>query len=263
MVTSACDPGGPPDASATAASATTTSATATLSQAQPSPGGPMTNTDGRGQVVVLDPGHNGGNASHLAEINALVPAGRGQHKACNTTGTSTNPGYTEHAFAWDVAMRVRDALTAKGFQVVMTRHNDDGVGPCVNQRAAIGNQAQAAAVVSIHADCAMTPGAHGFHVEYSAPPLNAAQGQPSIALAKALRDAVHAAGFPLSNYLGSDGLYGRDDLGGLNLSERPAALIECGNMRDASDAAAMSSADGRARYAQAITAAIVAYLARG
>lgn len=219
-----------------------------------------TPVNGQGWVVVLDPGHNGGNAAHPAEINRLVPSGRGQHKACNTTGTSTDGGYPEHAFAWDVAVRVRAALTAKGFRVLMTRQNDDGVGPCVDQRAAIGDQAQAAAVVSIHADGSDAAGARGFHVEYSAPPLNAAQGRPSIALATALRDAVRSAGFPLSNYLGSAGLYGRSDLGGLNLSERPTALIECGNMRDPTDAVLLSSVAGRERYARAITAAIVSYL---
>ncbi|MDQ4103141.1 MAG: N-acetylmuramoyl-L-alanine amidase, partial [Actinomycetota bacterium] len=62
-------------------------------------------------TVVLDPGHNGANASHSAEINRLVPDGRGGTKACNTTGTSTNSGYPEHEFDWDVALRVRDVLT--------------------------------------------------------------------------------------------------------------------------------------------------------
>jgi N-acetylmuramoyl-L-alanine amidase len=213
-----------------------------------------------GTVVVLDPGHNGGNASHPAEINRQVPAGRGQTKACNTTGTSTNAGYTEHAFTWSVATQVRDILTAHGVKVVMTRQSDTGVGPCVNERASTGNQAGAAAVVSIHADGSTSAGAHGFHVAYSSPPLNAAQGEPSLKLARTLRDGLRSAGFPTSNYIGSDGLSPRSDLGGLNLSERPTALVECGNMRDAGEAATLSSADGRAKYATAIANAILAYL---
>ena len=71
---------------------------------------------------------------------------------------------------------------------------------------------------------------------------------------------MRAAGFGTSNYLGSAGLDGRNDLGGLNLSTRPAALIECGNMRNAGEAAAFTSASGRARYATAIAAGITAYL---
>ena len=209
---------------------------------------------------MLDPGHNGGNASHPAEINELVPAGRGHTKACNTTGTATDAGYTEHAFNWDVANRVRARLVAAGYHVIMTRPNDSGVGPCVDVRARIGNDADAAAVVSIHADGNTTAGAHGFHVEYSSPPLNAAQSGPSVRLAETLRDTVRSAGFATSNYLGHDGLFGRADLGGLNLSDRPTVLIECGNMREAADAAMLTSSSGRQRIADAIAAGIVAYL---
>ncbi|WP_235022754.1 N-acetylmuramoyl-L-alanine amidase [Amycolatopsis alkalitolerans] len=211
-------------------------------------------------VVVLDPGHNGGNASHPAEINKQVPAGRGATKPCNTTGTSTSAGYAEHAFTWDVAQRVGAALAAQGVRVVYTRDSDTGVGPCVDRRAAIGNEAGAAAVVSIHADGSDSPGARGFHVSYSSPPLNAAQRTPSIALADDLRDAFGGAGFPTSNYLGANGIYPRRDLAGLNLSTRPAALVECGNMRNPAEAAAMSSAAGRQHYADAIVAAILHYL---
>ena len=210
---------------------------------------------------MLDPGHNGGNGSHAKEINRSVPAGRGETKPCNTTGTSTNAGYTEHAFNFDVAKQVGEALSAKGIKVVYTRSDDSGVGPCVDRRAEIGNEANADAVVSIHADGATSANAHGFHVAYSSPPLNAAQGAPSTALARALRDGLRSDGFTTSTYIGSEGLSPRSDLAGLNLSTRPAVLVECGNMRNAAEAAQMSSAPGRTHYADAIAAAIEAYLA--
>ncbi|MTD55995.1 N-acetylmuramoyl-L-alanine amidase [Amycolatopsis sp. RM579] len=212
------------------------------------------------KVVMLDPGHNGGNASHPAEINKQVPAGRGETKPCNTTGTSTRAGYTEHAFNWDVAQRVGAALAARGVVVQYTRDSDAGVGPCVDKRAARGNESDAAAVVSIHADGSDSAGARGFHVSYSNPSLNAAQGGPSIDLAGDLRDALRSGGFPPSTYLGANGIYPRADLAGLNLSNRPAALVECGNMRNPAEAAAMSSAPGRQQYADAITAGILRYL---
>ncbi|WP_330253504.1 N-acetylmuramoyl-L-alanine amidase [Nocardia sp. NBC_00565] len=211
------------------------------------------------RVVVIDPGHNGGNAAQPAQINRPVPDGRGKTKACNTTGTSATDGYTEHEFTWDIATRVRDALAARGIRVVMTRDDDAGVGPCVDERAAIGNRSGAAAVVSIHADGAAA-GAHGFHVAYSAPPLNAAQREPSQRLATTLRDTMVRSGFSPSTYVGVEGMNPRADLAGLNLSEYPVALVECGNMRDPGDAALIESPDGRARYADAIAAAIVAFL---
>jgi N-acetylmuramoyl-L-alanine amidase len=213
-----------------------------------------------GRVIVLDPGHNGGNATHSAEINRRVPDGRGAMKACNTTGTAATDGYTEHEFNWDVAVRVRDILSTRGFRVVMTRPNDSGVGPCVDERAAIGNRNNAVAVVSIHADGAPGAHAHGFHVAYSAPPLNPAQGTPSIRLATTLRDTLAAAGFTPSTYVGSAGLDPRADLSGLNLSTRPTALIECGNMHHPGDAAVLESPDGRARIATTIATGITTYL---
>lgn len=210
-------------------------------------------------IVVLDPGHNGGNAGHPAEINRQVPTGRGGTKACDTTGTATNAGYPEHAFAWDVALRVRDALTARGVQVILTRPDDAGVGPCVNDRAAIANRAGARAKVSIHADGA-APSGHGFHVAYADPPVHPSQGSPSIALATALVRALRTGGFPAANYIGSGGRYPRSDLAGLNLSQIPAVLVECANMRNPQEAALVSTPAGRARYAAAITEGIMAWL---
>src|SRR3954471_18965938 len=77
-------------------------------------------------TVVLNPGHNGGNATHSAAINRQVPAGYGTYKACATTGTTTNAGYPEHAFNWDVSLRVRTILRAHGIRVVLTRPSDTG-----------------------------------------------------------------------------------------------------------------------------------------
>ena len=209
-------------------------------------------------TVVLDPGHNGGNASHPEVINQLVPDGRGRTKPCTTVGTSTGAGYAEHAFNWDVALRVRELLTARGVRVMLTRSSDTGVGPCVNERAALGNAAAADAVVSIHA-YGWAPEPRGFYVAYASPPLNAAQGEPAHSLAVAVRDAMIGAGFPTAEY-GSGGLDGKDDLAGLNLSERPAVLVECANMRNPGEAAAVSSAAGRARYAAGIAAGILGWL---
>ena len=65
-----------------------------------------------------------------------MDAGFGETKPCNTTGTSTNDGYTEPSFTWKVANYLRPMLESQGITVVMTRDSDDGVGPCVNKRAA-------------------------------------------------------------------------------------------------------------------------------
>jgi N-acetylmuramoyl-L-alanine amidase len=209
-----------------------------------------------GMSVFLDPGHSGINSS---AITTQVPNGRGGMKDCGTTGTATNDGYPEHTFNWDVATRVQSALEQIGVHTQLSRTDDKSGAPCVDARAAAANAMHSDADISIHADGGPAAG-HGFHVNYSQPALNDSQSGPSIQLATAMRDSMVAAGMQPSTYIGSNGLFGRADLAGLNLAEYTAVLVEVGNMRNADDAAQMESAEGRQRYAVAITQGIVAYL---
>jgi len=245
-----------PHATSTPPPATTSTPPPTTSARPPATGG----GSATGRVVVIDPGHNGANAEHPEIITQQVPAGFGEYKDCNTTGTQTNAGYPEYRFNWKVALALQDALQARGITVVMTRSTDDGVGPCVNKRAAIGNDARADAVISIHGDGA-SAAVQGFYVmTASRAPAGQAMAEQSLELAAAVRDGLSGAGFPPSNSLGSNGLWTRSDLAGLNLSLRPTVMIECGNMRNATEAELMSSADGQQRYAQGIAAGVLAYL---
>jgi len=209
-----------------------------------------------GTAVFLDPGHN---AVNDASINQQVPNGRGGTKQCNTSGTATDDGYSEHAFNWAVVGLINGSLNQMGVRTGLSRDNDSSTGPCVDQRAALANAMRPDAILSIHADGG-PPSGSGFHVNYSSPPLNDAQSGPAIQLAHTMRDALVQAGFHPSTYIGSDGLYGREDLAGLNLADYPAVLVELGNMKNPDEAARMESVDGRANYAAAVTQGIVAYL---
>jgi N-acetylmuramoyl-L-alanine amidase len=211
-----------------------------------------------GMTVFLDPGHNGANDS---SITRQVPDGRGGTKDCETTGTETNDGYPEHTFTWEVTLAIRDALNQMGVRTEMSRDNDTGLGPCVDQRAAMANALRPDATVSIHGDDGPASG-QGFHVNYSSPPLRDVQAGSAVQFATTMRDSLATSGLVPSTYIGSDGLYGRPDLAGLNLAQNPSILIELGNMRNAHDAAQMESPDGRSQYASAVTRGIVAFLSR-
>jgi N-acetylmuramoyl-L-alanine amidase len=218
-----------------------------------------------GKTVVLDPGHNPTNHEHTAEINRLVDIGVGR-KPCDTTGTATNSGYPEASFTLDVARRARTLLRERGAKVVLTQDGDRAWGPCVDERARIGNTAHADAAVSVHADGAPA-GDRGFHVilparvHKGAADTRAITG-PSRRLGLALRTAFHHdTGEPRSTYVGGGtALDVRSDLGGLDLSRVPKVFIECGNMRDAADAAHFRSAAWRERAARGIADGITAYL---
>jgi N-acetylmuramoyl-L-alanine amidase len=224
-------------------------------------GGPLS-----GVTISVDPGHNGGNFSHPEEIGRPVPAGvNGTTKPCNTTGTATNDGtLTEAQFNWDVAEDIVPRLEGLGATVFLTRHSNDGVGPCVDERAEIANRAHAAVALSIHADGNEAAGAHGFDVIHASTTemVDPSVAGPSLKLAEAERDALVGAGVPPANYVGEDGLDARSDLAGLNLARVPAVLVELGNMRDAEEAVELEDPAYRHKLADALAAGIVAFLGR-
>ncbi|MEV7283690.1 N-acetylmuramoyl-L-alanine amidase [Streptomyces sp. NPDC093252] len=219
----------------------------------------------QGKVVVIDPGHNPGNFQHTAEINRKVDIGSAM-KECDATGTSTNDGYLEARFTLDVAHRLRDLLTAQGATVKLTHDADRPFGPCIDERARIGNEAKADAVVSVHAD-GVGAGNRGFHMILpGAVTAGAADTRPILAPSRDLGERIadgfaRETGSAPSNYVGGGtGLVTRTDLGGLNLSTVPKVFIECGNMRDGTDAALLTSGDWRQRAAKGISEGIVSFL---
>jgi N-acetylmuramoyl-L-alanine amidase len=217
-----------------------------------------------GLTVVVDPGHNGGNASHPEAIDRpVVSAADGTTKPCNTTGTETNDGLlTEAEFNFEVGQVLRRLLVRRGATVVMTRDSNSGVGPCVNERAEIANRAGAAALISIHADGNESPGARGFDVIHALPGemIEPSLARPSSFLASDLRDALVDAGIPPANYVGTDGLDAREDLGGLNLARVPAVLVELGNMRSSEEAIELESPNYRSGLARALASGLTEFL---
>jgi N-acetylmuramoyl-L-alanine amidase len=223
----------------------------------------------RGKVIVIDPGHNPGNASHAREIGrpvfAGVPENHG-YKACDTVGTATASRYAEAAYNWDVARRLAVILRAAGARVILTRSaHRPAYGPCIDRRAAIGNRAHADAAISIHADGGPA-GGHGFALiapasAIAATDLTRRMVAADVALAVALRRAFHAGtGLPTSTYLGTHGIYRSNEYGGTNRSHVPKVFIETANMRNPHDAALLERASFRARIARALAAGLARYL---
>lgn len=217
-----------------------------------------------GRVVVLDPGHQLGNARFPGRINRPVPAGPFR-KPCNTTGTATNGGFPEATFTWQVAQRLQARLLAQGARVVLTRTSNSPRrwGPCVDVRGRAGNRVDADLKVSIHGDGSYAARARGFHIIAPRPIRRWTTdiAKPSRRLASAMRTGLLRAGFPRANYTaGGDGLDFRGDLATLNLSDVPTVMVELGNMRSAADAAVMTSPHGQERYADGLLAGVLRFL---
>jgi N-acetylmuramoyl-L-alanine amidase len=245
---------------ALAVSATVTSAHVSSAPA-PAPAPAAGRLPLAGQVVGIDPGHNGLNDTSPAFLGRQVWNGR-ELEGCDTTGTRTADGYTEARFNWNVAVYLRADLIRMGARVVMTRTGNQGLGPCVDTRAQILNQAHADVSIDIHADYGPRSG-RGFTVlePVADGPNNTVIGSS----ARFGRD-VHAmmlrgTALRVSDYYGRDGYISRNDLAGLNLTTMPKILVETGNMNNAADAALLVRPGVQHAIAAALAAAIAQFLA--
>jgi N-acetylmuramoyl-L-alanine amidase len=244
-----------PSRPAASSSAATPSATASASPS-PSPAAlPLA-----GKIIGIDPGHNGGNFNAATTIGQEIWNGTGW-ETCDTTGTTTDDGYTEAQFNFNVALDLRADLRFDGARVVMTRTSNDGVGPCINTRSRIINNARANVAVDIHADGGPASG-RGFTI---LEPVADGPNDHVIAASQRFGIDVQQAmltgtSMPESDYTGTDGILSRDDLAGLNLTTVPKVLIECGNMRNATDAVMLVTASFQALVARVLTTAIVRFL---
>jgi N-acetylmuramoyl-L-alanine amidase len=213
-----------------------------------------------GKVVGIDPGHNGRNYTDPGFINHLIWNGR-EEETCDTTGTETAGGYTEAQFNFNVAEYLAADLRAEGAKVVMTRTSNSGIGPCVTQRSELLDRAHANVAIDIHADGGPADG-RGFTI---LEPVADGVNNRVIGASKrfgrlVLQQFRELTGMPVSNYDGVDGISDRDNLAGLNLTTVPKVLIECGNMRNSTDAALLVRASFQRLAARALAAAITSYL---
>ena len=242
-------------ASGTAVATSPAARAAATASPTPTPAAPLA-----GKTIGIDPGHNGQNKNDPAYLARMIWNGR-EMETCDTTGTESDGGYAEAAFTFAVSTYLRADLLRDGAKVVMTRQNNDGVGPCVDRRAQILNAAHASVAIDIHGDGGPASG-RGFTVLEPV-----ADGPNDGVIASSVRFGadVHAAmlagtSMPVADYYGENGYVFRNDLAGLNLTTVPKILIECGNMRNATDARLMQTPAFQQQLAAALTAAIVAFL---
>jgi N-acetylmuramoyl-L-alanine amidase len=220
----------------------------------------------RGKTIVIDPGHNPGDIDHVDAINRLVDYGAGT-KTCDTTGTANLNGYAEARFTLDVSARLRALLVAAGARVIVTHTaTSPPYGPCIQQRAEIGNRAHADVAISIHADGG-PPSGHGFAAIAVAGPLThtgltSAMVAADLRLAEAIRAEYPAAtGIAPSNYLGSNGIFRSNYYGGLDWSLVPKVLLETANMRNRAEGDSLEQPAVRQRIARGIELGLARFLA--
>jgi N-acetylmuramoyl-L-alanine amidase len=166
----------------------------------------------------------------------VIDAGHGGYDRGGIPGQRV----AEKEMTLDVAQRLKKALAASGYRVVMTRDSDVFVP--LGTRVAIANSYGNAIFVSIHFNSAKRSGAGGIETYF--------YNRESLPLASAIHYYV-AGGAPSSNRnVRRRGYYV------LRKASVPAVLVECGFLTNPTEAAYAQNASYRQKLAEEIAAGV-------
>lgn len=178
-------------------------------------------------------------------------------KAKVTTGaTGVSSRKAESQMNLEIALKLRDELKARGYTVVMTRTSQN-VNISNQQRAKVGNQNNAAAVIHLHCDSSNSSsirGAHTIAVSKKNPFCPQLYSASSSLAQKVINSYTSATGIK------SRGVSYQDDLTGLNWSTVPAIYIEMGFISNSTEDKLLSSSSFQKKCAQGIANGIDQYL---
>jgi N-acetylmuramoyl-L-alanine amidase len=169
-------------------------------------------------------------------ITVVIDAGHGGHDRGGIPGQRV----AEKDMTLDVALRLRNILSASGYNVVMTRSSDVFV-PLAG-RVAIANSYRNAVFVCIHFNATPRSGASGIETYF--------YSRDSLPLASAIHYYV-AGGAPTENR----GVRRRGYFV-LRKTSIPSVLVECGFLTNPTEAAYAQSGSYRQKLAEEIAAGI-------
>jgi len=202
-------------------------------------------------VVCIDPGH----PSEVA------------------SGRNVQNGTSEAKVDWAVAEKLREALEARGYEVVMTKSAEEELVRN-KERALIANRARSSLMLRLHCDASAK---RGFAVYYPdrrgrAKDGTTGPGRDVIDESRLAAEAVHAGlAEGLRGALEDNGVrtdyqtkVGREQGGALTgsiFSEVPVVTIEMVTLSDPSDAEFIKTEEGQRRMADAIADGVSRYVA--
>ncbi len=202
-------------------------------------------------IVCIDPGH----PSEVA------------------SGQNIQNGTSEAHVDWVVAAKLREALEARGYEVVLTKSSEEELVRN-KDRALIANRARAALMLRLHCDASA---ARGFAVYYPdrkgrAKDGSVGPGPHVIEESRRAARAVHAGlSEGLRGVLADNGVrtdyqtkVGREQGGALTgsiFSEVPVVTIEMVTLSDPGDAEFIKTEEGQRRMAESIADGVARYVA--
>lgn len=208
----------------------------------------------KGILIALDPGHQGPNVD-MSDKEPNAP-GSDVMKVKATGGTSGNfSGIPEYQLNLDIALMVRDRLVEQGYDVVMTRENND-TAISNSERAKMANDAGADISVRIHANGSEDPGVSGALtlIGSAENPYVGALYDRSYRLAENILNAYCAA-----TGMQNLGIQPNDTMTGINWSQIPVVILEMGFMTNQQDDMNMADAAYRESMVNGIVDGINRY----
>lgn len=211
-------------------------------------------TDTPTHIIGIDPGHQGPNV----DMSDLEPLGSGSTELKAKASTGTQGAFTdlpEYQLNLDVSLKLKDILEERGYEVVLTRTDND-TAISNKERAEYVAEQGAEIYVRIHANGAESSSPSGALTisPSSTNPYVPTLYEESNKLSQCILDSYcQATGFA------NLGVSYYDNMTGINWSSVPVTIVEMGFMTNEQDDRRMSDPDFQDTMAQGIADGIDSY----
>ena len=216
--------------------------------------GETANTVTERHIVAVDAGHQGSWVD-MSEEEPIGP-GASETKAKSSSGTTGSvTGMPEYHVNLDVSLALRDELERRGYQVVMTREDND-TAISNQERARLATEQGAEITVRIHAngsEDASISGALAMAPSSSNPYVGSLAAE-SRRLSEAILNAYCEA-----TGIANQGILETDEMTGINWSTVPVTILEMGYMTNEGDDRYLADSSNYTVIADGIADGIDAY----